>query len=169
MTEYCCYQMREQLTTHCGDHPRKSGCPDTLVIETQSGIAIPIKDGGSSYMRISFCPWCGSSLHPDLKPQQHGYTENGTPRFNPLGKIEALNYCVRENQRKDAEPAEMLEDILGHLCDLIVYYAKQNSMTTVGVLKNYGKNSDGAIFPVNYSMYNKRKDEFEFVEDPDEN
>lgn len=37
---------------------------DSVVIYNKKGkeYGIPIHDGGSSYIRIRFCPWCGSKL-----------------------------------------------------------------------------------------------------------
>ncbi len=45
----------------CQQHESPWDC-DTLLIQTSCGdIGIPIRDGGSSYVVIKFCPWCGQS------------------------------------------------------------------------------------------------------------
>ncbi len=37
--------------------------PDVTLIRTSSGnYGIPVRDGGSSYIAIDFCPWCGIKI-----------------------------------------------------------------------------------------------------------
>lgn len=144
--EYCCYRMREQLTSICKSAHSKTECLDALVIETGGGIAIPIRDGGISHTLIPFCPWCGASIDKYLKSEQYGFTPRGIPLFNAVGKAEALRYCVMENQSRSADLDEYAEDIIGHLCDLLTYYSKKIKMTPEAAFKHYGKNSDGAVF-----------------------
>lgn len=40
--------------------------PDvTLVfVESTKTYGIPVRDGGSSYIEIAYCPWCGTKLRP---------------------------------------------------------------------------------------------------------
>ena len=59
----CCETMQKQLFHRCNQHPYPQDCPDVLVICYPSGnFGIPIRDGGSGYSRIKFCPWCGTKL-----------------------------------------------------------------------------------------------------------
>jgi hypothetical protein len=74
MNAYCCDSMRYHATYRCAQHPDPFACPDNLIMhDPESGdFGLIIHDGGSSYIRISFCPWCGKSLTKSLdnkKPQ----------------------------------------------------------------------------------------------------
>lgn len=62
--KYCCKKMGEQIAWECKDHPDLSDCPDALIVRSEKyGIfGLRIHDGGSSYVEIAFCPWCGSKL-----------------------------------------------------------------------------------------------------------
>lgn len=37
-------------------------CPDVLFVRTRSGYGIPVRDGGSSRVEITHCPFCGAAL-----------------------------------------------------------------------------------------------------------
>ena len=52
----------------CDIHQSKYDCPDVLInyIPEFDEYAIFIRDGGTSYSIISYCPWCGIKL-PDSK------------------------------------------------------------------------------------------------------
>jgi hypothetical protein len=55
--------MAVQLEHHCDHHPDPFDCADQVVYRTDSGdFGLIIHDGGSSYIAIEFCPWCGSAL-----------------------------------------------------------------------------------------------------------
>lgn len=60
----CCEAMRSQLNWSCTQHRFASECPDALVgqfgVERRYGLYI--HDGGSSFLEIHFCPWCGARL-----------------------------------------------------------------------------------------------------------
>lgn len=58
----CCEMMRQNSTLSCGDHTDEHQCPDVLVIHTASGLALPVRDGGGSFLPIDFCPWCATRL-----------------------------------------------------------------------------------------------------------
>lgn len=62
----CCEDMRLDLERLCDLHPERWDCPDCLVwySASQNGYGLIIHDGGESYLRIRFCPWCGTAL-PD--------------------------------------------------------------------------------------------------------
>jgi hypothetical protein len=58
----CCNSMSEHLA-HCTS--KNNDCYiNYIAVFDEYGI--PIHDGGSSYIVIQYCPWCGSSL-PDSK------------------------------------------------------------------------------------------------------
>jgi hypothetical protein len=46
----------------CDNHKNRSNCPDVLIVETGQGYGLPIHDGGSSFVEIAYCPWCGKPL-----------------------------------------------------------------------------------------------------------
>jgi rRNA maturation endonuclease Nob1 len=56
--------MTEAVTASCERHPERFDCPDILIHYSPRSrcCGIIIHDGGSSFVTIDFCPWCGSSL-----------------------------------------------------------------------------------------------------------
>ena len=62
--EHCCEQMAGRVNYRCEKHPDVFDCPDHLIYHSaESGeYGIIIHDGGSSFIVISFCPWCGTKL-----------------------------------------------------------------------------------------------------------
>ncbi len=60
--------MNQRLTLECEEHNSEFECPDVLVnyIPKFDEYGLIIHDGGSSFIEISFCPWCGSKL-PESK------------------------------------------------------------------------------------------------------
>lgn len=62
----CCDMMRSQLAWRCEQHASARDCPDALVgrFGTSRQFGIYVHDGGSSYVAIGFCPWCGAQLAP---------------------------------------------------------------------------------------------------------
>lgn len=66
--EHCCNQMNQRLTLECEEYNNGFQCPDVLVnyIPKFDEYGLIIHDGGSSFIEISFCPWCGSKL-PESK------------------------------------------------------------------------------------------------------
>ena len=55
----------------CNLHPDPYECPDNLVTHNESNgtYGLIVHDGGSSYIKIEFCPWCGTAL--DAKASAH--------------------------------------------------------------------------------------------------
>lgn len=53
--------MAGAVNSCCEQHPDRFGCPDALIhYSPASGdYGIIIHDGGSSFVTIEFCPWCG--------------------------------------------------------------------------------------------------------------
>jgi len=60
---YCCHALREHAEHACPDHPDPTNCPDLVILRTSRGeFGLPIHDGGSSFIKIRHCPWCGKRL-----------------------------------------------------------------------------------------------------------
>ncbi len=51
-----------QLAWKCDQHADPFDCPDALLFKDKRGYGLIVHDGGSSYVEISHCPWCGASL-----------------------------------------------------------------------------------------------------------
>jgi hypothetical protein len=64
--EYCCERMAFDLTRTCRQHSNRFDCPDMLIAQARGGYGIIVHDGGSSFINIGFCPWCGTKL-PDMQ------------------------------------------------------------------------------------------------------
>jgi hypothetical protein len=62
MSEHCCDRMDYDLNQKCELHPNRYECPDALIARLRDGYGIIVHDGGSSVIRIAFCPWCGRKL-----------------------------------------------------------------------------------------------------------
>lgn len=64
MAKPCCETMEAQLAWFCDQHSDPNDCPDCIVryYPRKRCYGIPIHDGGSSYIVIQYCPWCGAKL-----------------------------------------------------------------------------------------------------------
>ncbi len=64
MSHHCCQMMTDQVNYRCFEHPNPEDCPDNLVSysERHGAYGLIVHDGGSSVVRIEYCPWCGASL-----------------------------------------------------------------------------------------------------------
>lgn len=51
------------LEFKCEFHNNPHDCPDYIIAQFGDVIGIPIRDGGSSFIGIKFCPWCGEKLN----------------------------------------------------------------------------------------------------------
>lgn len=40
----------------------RAQCPDVVIEQYKNDVGLPVKDGGSSYIKINFCPWCGKKV-----------------------------------------------------------------------------------------------------------
>ncbi|TLZ53869.1 MAG: hypothetical protein E6K22_06700 [Gammaproteobacteria bacterium] len=60
----CCKAMRRQLLWSCDTHAQASQCPDALIryFPKADVFGMLVHDGGTSFIEIRFCPWCGSEL-----------------------------------------------------------------------------------------------------------
>src|SRR3954454_11418873 len=63
----CCESMLKQLNWKCADHSSLADCPDALVgrFGKAGDYGLLIHDGGSSYVAIAYCPWCGTKLRTE--------------------------------------------------------------------------------------------------------
>ncbi len=63
---FCCDDLRARAEHTCDLHPDRWDCPDCLVTRSSRGtFGLMIHDGGTSSIRIAFCPWCGARLPTD--------------------------------------------------------------------------------------------------------
>ena len=59
----CCEKMESFIDQKC-ENNNIFECPDNIIIyeEKFDEYGIIIHDGGKSYVRIKYCPWCGKEL-----------------------------------------------------------------------------------------------------------
>jgi hypothetical protein len=62
--EFCCKDMKIKVEQKCDIHEDVFECPDNVVYYNQTfdEYGLIIHDGGSSYIHILFCPFCGAKL-----------------------------------------------------------------------------------------------------------
>lgn len=60
----CCGMMKQDLERKCEKHANRSDCPDNVIHRSIVGEqwGLMVHDGGASFYRIYFCPWCGKKL-----------------------------------------------------------------------------------------------------------
>src|SRR5262249_34074584 len=70
LAHYPCVHVAYHSTHLCEQHADAWECPDMTLVRTKSGFGIPVRDGGTSVIRIDYCPWCGISLlgHKTAEP-----------------------------------------------------------------------------------------------------
>jgi hypothetical protein len=102
MKAHCCEEMRRQAEHVCDQHPDRFECPDCLVhySERFQEYGLIVHDGGSSVVRIRFCPWCGAELPESLRP--------GEQKFSPGWDEARVRRLIDhyDNQDEDAQVAE---------------------------------------------------------------
>ena len=66
--KYCCEMMKGEIERKCHRHNNIFDCPDNLIVhyEDRNTYGIIVHDGGPSFIRIKFCPWCGKELSEDF-------------------------------------------------------------------------------------------------------
>lgn len=63
VNDFCCTAMQGELARTCAQHEDRRDCADNVItVAPDGGYGILIHDGGHSYYRINFCPWCGKKL-----------------------------------------------------------------------------------------------------------
>lgn len=62
--ETCCAAMAEALSFACDQHADPFECSDSHMVYNSvfDEYGIPVHDGGSSYVLVAHCPWCGARL-----------------------------------------------------------------------------------------------------------
>lgn len=67
MKKHCCDRMNYDLDQICEIHTERTDCPDALIYcnDEQTEYGMYVHDGGTSYITISYCPWCGTRLDKD--------------------------------------------------------------------------------------------------------
>lgn len=70
MNKHCCKTMSDNVNYTCEEHNDPFECPDNLVFYNSKfdEYGLIIHDGGSSFIEIYFCPWCGTKL-PESKAE----------------------------------------------------------------------------------------------------
>lgn len=64
LKEHCCEQMTNRVNHRCEQHPDVFDCADNLIYysEQSNEYGIIVHDGGSSFILVNYCPWCGTKL-----------------------------------------------------------------------------------------------------------
>jgi len=83
----CCEMMRSQVEHECEEHSTFE-CPDKLVSYVTDGtigrgLGLLIHDGGTSYIAINYCPWCGSDVRD---PRRRGKSDGGQATAGRAGR-----------------------------------------------------------------------------------
>jgi hypothetical protein len=62
--DICCSNMKYHLEYKCTEHKNVFDCPDNIIYSSpkKNTFGIIIHDGGSSFIKIKYCPWCGTKL-----------------------------------------------------------------------------------------------------------
>ena len=70
MAKHCCETMAYHVSQECDQHPDPFDCPDHLIhySSPKGTYGLIIHDGGTSFVSIHFCPWCGTALPSDEPP-----------------------------------------------------------------------------------------------------
>lgn len=63
--ETSCESMKYHLDFKYDIHKDRFDCPDTIIYSSKKykELGIIIHDGGSSCIKIKYCPWCGIKLN----------------------------------------------------------------------------------------------------------
>jgi len=61
---HCCKTMKRAVNHRCDVHQDVFECPDNLIYYSSklNAYGLIIHDGGTSFSKIDFCPWCGAKL-----------------------------------------------------------------------------------------------------------
>jgi hypothetical protein len=62
LSEFPCVHLAYHAILDCGQHDDPWDCPDVTIVKTDGGYGVPVRDGGSSFIAISYCPWCGKKI-----------------------------------------------------------------------------------------------------------
>ncbi len=78
MVKHCCEDMRGQVEHVCDIHDSPFDCADHIIYYNNvfDEYGIIIHDGGSSYISISHCPFCGKRLPESKRERYFNILEN---------------------------------------------------------------------------------------------
>lgn len=73
----CCEPMRHALDFACEEHADPFACADGIIVysEVFDEYGLPVHDGGTSYVLIDNCPWCGGRLPESQRERWFDETE----------------------------------------------------------------------------------------------
>ncbi|WP_080516697.1 DUF6980 family protein [Teredinibacter turnerae] len=57
-----CVHIAYHVTAGLADNIDPWDDPDIVLVKTSHGYGIPIRDGGSSMIKVENCPWCGIKI-----------------------------------------------------------------------------------------------------------
>lgn len=68
----CCATMSENLwhDDYCVTHDDPYDC-DVVMLCDERGVGIVVRDGGSSFISIQYCPWCGTDLNRSTRREHY--------------------------------------------------------------------------------------------------
>jgi hypothetical protein len=112
MSQHCCNRLADAVQFDCEMHSNPFECPDALVLRGSSGeYGLVVHDGGSSYVQISHCPWCGARLSADAPAAtesvyvlQHEYAHHGHSDAKMLGVFSSRTSASEAAQRLALQP-----------------------------------------------------------------
>ena len=69
--DVCCEAMSLHLLQTCEQHADPFDCPDNVIYwsPTFDEFGLIIHDGGSSYILVEHCPWCGKTMPTSKRDQ----------------------------------------------------------------------------------------------------
>ena len=124
-TGACCESMLKQVIWKCADHSSLADCPDALVgrFGKTEDYGLFIHDGGSSYVAIAYCPWCGARLRTEKG--------TGTPTaVHELSGGDVILWSVQgtvhiKTTNKYSDPVELSDEESLELAALLVRIVKE--------------------------------------------
>jgi hypothetical protein len=96
---HCCEQMKRHVEHSCDLHADLSECPDSLIVRhAETGeFGLRVHDGGSSFISICHCPWCGTDLLERVSNKELG---------QPSLKVGGFQLWVHGRQFPEAQDAD---------------------------------------------------------------
>jgi hypothetical protein len=117
---HCCAAMDEQVNHTCDGCTSVGGtCPDTLVGFSPKfqEYGIWIHDGGTAWVEIAYCPWCGAALPASARDQWFEALTNlgldpGDDRVPP--EFEDERWLVARQEQMPRQPVPIRRESHGH-------------------------------------------------------
>jgi len=99
MNKYCCNDMRSHIEHKCDVHDDVYECCDHLFLYNAiyDEYGVIIHDGGSSYIEIAFCPFCGHRFNESKRYKFFELLENELH----YGDLEISNGDIPEEFKSD--------------------------------------------------------------------